>query len=347
MCLFGNASNLIKNKLRNIKKTFLLLLIIPFFIGCTSTKVENDSKDVKKSSIVIEDELYFDDLVFTDSEPTFSQLSLKAAEITADGNTADNNSIELQQKSDVSENQESYKYIFIRIYDPAYSNPFYIANLLKGGIKITLVNPQDNYSHSAINFYLTDDFYGLTSGGKYQLAKESCVRPEENKYMKHGNPEKSTQVTYALKVTEEEYEYIHEFVKLYYESPKVRYNVFLNFQIGFFTINRKFFTSKDKKQFGTVKYPKTTGSKKKQSNYLYVENNFICSTFIAYTLENCIPKIAEWFKEKEINYRFVNVPDLIYIPGMTRLFSSTWSEYEAAAEQFVSEYPEFKPYLNK
>lgn len=323
-----------------LKIFFLFLLILPIS-GCKSTKIENTQNTLEKnqSSILIEEELYFDDLDFKESEPLYSQTKI-------DSFTDDLEQNKLQPEQ-ITSNQQPYKYIFIRLYNPAYINPFYIANILKGGIKATLINKEDDYSHSAINFTLDDNFYGLTSGGKYQLARESCVRPKENKYMKHGNPKKSTQVVYAMKVTEEEYEYIREFVKVYYESPEVRYNVFLNFQIGFFTINRKFFTAKEKKQFGNLKYPKTTQSKKKQSEYLYVENNFICSTFLAYVLENCIPKIKNWFEEKNINYRFVNVPDLIYIPGMTKLFSSTWADYEEAAEQFVKEYPEFEAYLNK
>ncbi|MCR5063339.1 MAG: hypothetical protein K6A89_08665 [Treponema sp.] len=316
-------------------------MLIRSFTGCKSTKIENSKNTQVKnnSSIIIEDELYFDDLEFTESEPVYSQKAINAY------------TDESEQKeilaADENTEQQPYKYIFIRLYNPVYSNPFYIANILKGGIKATLINKEDDYSHSAINFTLDDDFYGLTSGGKYQLARESCVRPKENKYMKHGNPKKSTQVVYAMKVTEEEYEFVREYVKVYHESPSVRYNVFLNFQIGFFTINRKFFTAKEKKQFGNLKYPKTTYSKKKQQEYLYVENNFICSTFLAFVLENCIPKVRSWFEEKNINYRFVNVPDLMYIPGMTRLFSSTWSDYDEAVRQFVEEYPEFEDYLNK
>lgn len=302
------------------------------FFGCKTTdSISKDSVE-KKNSVVIEQELLFEDL-------EFNPVKLTAISAASD---FDNSEISTS-KSEVSENTE-YKYIFFRLYNPDYSNPFYIANILKGGIKLTLIT-DDNYSHSAINFSLTDDFYGLTSGGKYQLAQESCVRPKENKYMRHGNPKTSTQVTYALKVSPKEYEYIREFIKVYQESPKVKYNVFLNFQIGFFVIDRKFFTSKSKRQFGSVKYPETSVSKKKQSRYEYVENNFICSTFIAYALENCIGKIGEWFAEKDINYRFVNVPDLIYIPGVTKLFSSTWSEYDIAAKEFVEEYPEFAGYL--
>ena len=325
--------------------SLVVFVFLPVFFSCKTTKINDEFTEDKtkqsvaevneiSSSVVVEKELVFDDLTFTESVKL----------------TALSECYESEEKKVRAEYEniqaEEYKYVFLRIYNPVYSNPFYIANILKGGIKITLVT-DDDYSHSAINFSLDDNFYGLTSGGKYQLARESCVRPKENKYMKHGNPKKSTQVTYALKVTPYEYEYLREFVKLYEESPDVRYSVFVNFQIGFFIIDRKFFTSKEKQQFGDVKYPKSSISKKKQSEYTYVENHFVCSTFIAYAFENCIEKIGEWFKKHNVNYRYVNVPDLIYIPGMTKLFSSTWEDYEYAALQFVEEYPEFSDYLNK
>ena len=52
---------------------------------------------------------------------------------------------------------KNIRYLFFRLYNPEYSNPLYVANLLKAGIEITDLN-EEKVSHSAINFYLDDNF---------------------------------------------------------------------------------------------------------------------------------------------------------------------------------------------
>lgn len=247
--------------------------------------------------------------------------------------------------NDLEDPSEPYKYIFFRLYNPDYSNPVYIANVLKSGISVTEITDFD-LSHSAINFSLNDDFYGLALVADNPLSPESCTNTESNKYMMKCNPDISEQFTFALKVTEYEYEYAKDFVKFYANHPNLTYAVVQNFNMAAYSIKRKFFTKKNKQTFGNVDYPKTKLKDKKEKSNYYVENNFLCSTFIAYTLINTIPRIREWFDEHEINYRFVNVSDIPYIPGMTPLFYSTWSNYKIAAEYFVESNPEFEEYLN-
>ena len=55
----------------------------------------------------------------------------------------------------------NYKYIFFRLINPAYKNPLYIANLLKGGISITKTENVPDLSHASMNFSLNDNYYGL------------------------------------------------------------------------------------------------------------------------------------------------------------------------------------------
>ena len=106
----------------------------------------------------------------------------------------------------------THKYIFFRMYNPSYKNPLYIANILKNGLNLTKTDDVPDLSHVAINFSLDDNYYGLTLGGEHQLAPEECAVPQNNKYMKNCDPEKSEQITYALRVTEEEYENTKAFV---------------------------------------------------------------------------------------------------------------------------------------
>lgn len=242
----------------------------------------------------------------------------------------------------------SYKYIFFRLYNPAYKNPLYIANLLKGGLSVTKTEDVPDLSHASINFSLDDNYYGLTLGGEYQLAEEECALPQNNKYMKNCDPEKSEQITYALKVTEEEFEKTKAFVEHYANNPDIKYASGLNIKIALFSIKRKFFTTKKHQQFGSVIYPEKAQNKKvdiEEDNDL--PTNFVCSTFLGYVLYNNVESVSDFFDENNIKYEYMNVTDIALIPGIIPLFYSNWSNYQEAAQEFVNEYPEFSEYLTQ
>lgn len=246
---------------------------------------------------------------------------------------------------DLEDSTEPYKYIFLRLYNPVYSNPLYIANILKGGIKATEISDFE-LSHASINTTLDDGFYGLTLAGNSQFSEEFCSDVTTNDYMSKCNPDLSDQFTFALKVTEHEYEYIKDTIKFYSKYPDLSYAALQNFQIAVYSTKRKFFTKKDKKAFGEVEqYPKSKRNEEKQKQDEYIEKNFVCSTFISYILITTIPRIHDWFNDHNINYRYVNVTDITSIPGVTPLFYSTWSNYEFAANLFTELNPEFKGYL--
>ena len=243
---------------------------------------------------------------------------------------------------------DNYKYIFFRFYNPHYNNPLYIANILQDGLELTKTEEVPALSHIAINFNLEDTFYGLTLGGEHQLAAEECVIPENNKYMKHCNAEKSEQLTYALKVSEKEYESTKQFVEYYLNSTELKYASGLNVKLAGFYLKRRFFTKKEKRQFGTVKYPKKSKNKKVSlENEDELDNKFVCSTFIGYVLYNNVESVEQFFDEHGIKYEYLNVTDLSLIPGMTPLFYSSWDTYNEAARAFVDDFPEFSDYLTK
>ena len=244
-----------------------------------------------------------------------------------------------------SETGSGEKYIFFRLYNPIYRNPLYIANILKGGIGSTRIGNVPEVSHASINFDLEDDFYGLSLGEEHELKIEECLNPEGNAYMIHCNPDKSEQVTYALKVSQEEFDNAKEFVERYAASTDIKYASMYNFNIAFFSIKRKFFTSKERKKFGNLKYPKSKKTNLVDPTGEKVENNFVCSTFVAYTLYNNVESVREYFDEHKIKYDYVNVADVSEIPGVEPLFYSKWTNYLEAAHAFVEEYPEFEEYL--
>ena len=238
------------------------------------------------------------------------------------------------------------KYIFFRLYNPEYNNPLYIANILKGGLKATQIDDTPNVSHASLNFTLNDDFYGLSLGGKYQLTAESCENPKSNKYMKNCDAKRSEQITYALKVTPEEFENAKHFTEFYANYTKLKYKSSLNFGMALFSIKRKYFTKEEKQRFGSVTY-----SKKAKNRHISLENeqnlekNFVCSTFVGYVLYNNVDEVAAFFDEKDIKYSYLNVADIAEIPGVVPLFYSTWADYDKAALAFVEKYPEFREYL--
>ena len=315
---------------KKISKTYfplLLLLFLAFsFQRCKTTrslaKEAIEPSAPTEATIFIAEELNFEEPLIETTEDTDSSV--------------------VQIPSD-----ENYKYIFFRLYNPAYTNPFYVANMLKNGLKLVKTEQVPDLSHSAINFDLNDHYYGLTLGGEHQLASEECAVPKENKYMRHCNAEKSEQITYALKVTEKEYENTKEFVEFYLDSTDVRYASILNFKLAAFFLKNKLFVSKKYKKFGNHKYPKKAKNQKVDlTNDEEVLNDIVCSTFLGYVLYNNVESIAKYFDEHDIKYDYLNVTDLSLIPGMTPLFYSSWADYPEAAAAFVEKYPEFKEYLN-
>ena len=240
----------------------------------------------------------------------------------------------------------NYKYIFFRLYNPAYKNPLYIANVLKGGISITRTENVPDVSHASINFSLDDNYFGLKLGGEFPLEVEECTIPDNNEYMKKCDTEKSEQIAYALKVTEEEYEKTKAFVEHYVNSDNVKYNTALNFKIALFSIKRKFFTPKENQQFGSLIYPEDVYNQKVNlDDDADTPNLFVCSTFVGYVLYNNVESVSKFFDENNIKYEYLNVSDISMIPGITPIFYSNWDNYLEAASAFVAEYPEFSEYL--
>lgn len=246
----------------------------------------------------------------------------------------------LENNIQFQEVEPPYKYIFLRLYNPIYSNPFYYANILKGMIELTEITDY-TASHAAIGFSLDDSFYGLSSPGNGTLKIEHCTDIYDNIYMKNCDPYNSDQLTLALKVRASEYDNIKEYVETSYLNPKLRYDVGINFSIGSIAVKRKFFSKSTNKEFGHVKYPK---NRKKAMEA--PENNFVCCTFIAYALINNVPEIKQWFIEREIDYSLLTVTDLLGLPNVVKLFYSNWNNYDLAANAFVKLHPEFSEYLN-
>ena len=231
-------------------------------------------------------------------------------------------------------------WIFIRLYQPYYDNPLCIENVLSKCIQFVDVNP-DYSSHSAIGFSLDDGFYGLTSSNSgHNLYLESCTNSGDNEYMKKCNIYKSVEITYALKVTEEEYKKAKNIVESYYDDTRTCYNINQNVKIAWKAVGRKFFSPKDKQQFGAKPFATS------EQTFCEDKYDFVCSSFIAYVLANSVESVHDFFVEKQIDSNYVMPSDLAYIPGVIKLFKTTWVDYNIGAKNVAQTYTCFATYYH-
>lgn len=240
------------------------------------------------------------------------------------------------------------RYIFIRLYDPNYSDPLYIANLLQGGIALTEVNPE-NVSHASIGFDLSDYFFGLTSGGRYNLKIERCTDVASNDYMSKCDPVKSIQSTYAIAVTQEEYEKAYNLILKNLNNKQLKYAAVQNVRIAGYSVRRKFFTEEEQQQLGSEQLEdKLYDAKKTFKEYVkspLADKRFVCSSFVAWVLDNSVERVSNFFDAHKTNYKFITPSDLPHIDGVEFLFSSTWADFDNAAKEFAEKNPDFEAYL--
>lgn len=235
-------------------------------------------------------------------------------------------------------------YIFFRLYNPCYSSPLNVTNLLKFGIGVTNVS-ELVVSHAAIGFDLNDNFYSVTLGGKQQLKLEICTNLADNPYMRKCDPVSSEQWVYAMKVPRYEYEATAAMVQYFLDNITVKYSVMQNLPYTTYNIKRKFFTSKNYQEFGSKKLTKKSYNIYKDLEPKKHPKKFVCSTFMAYVLMHNVGSVRELFIEKNINYRYVVPGDFTVFPGVIKLFYSSWEDYLVAAQKFVEENPDFAAYF--
>lgn len=225
-------------------------------------------------------------------------------------------------------------FLFVRTYNPHYNNPFCIENILKGLINLVEVNDMVA-SHVALGFSLEDDFWGLTinkgDGVNQNLTPERCTAPSNNPYMQKCNIEESWQTTYALTVTKDEFDKALRMMEKYANDPYMRYTAGANLKISGFELKRRFLTAKEKRNINTLENPG------KAPPLNHDEKEFQCASFVAYILINSVENVRNFFEDRGLDYKQMTPSDITQIPGVQELFSSTWADYNKAAERFVEE----------
>ncbi len=231
------------------------------------------------------------------------------------------------------EESENQTFLFLRLYNPSSSTNIG-SNILQKGIAIVETHDTSG-SHISLGFDLTDNFYGLTLYAKPNLKIEQCTDTSTNEYMKSCNPKKSLQTTYALPVTEEEYETARAWIDRKLDTKTANYNTWENFKIAKILLNPK----------AAKKHQKEPLSPEEEGKIFAEKTEFVCSTFICNVLYNSVENIKNYMDENKMDPDYTTPTDIISLPGMRKLFTSNWTDFNIAAQNFAQMNPLFLKYL--
>lgn len=231
---------------------------------------------------------------------------------------------------------EPEKFLFLRLYNTRVKHNLGTA-ILEKGLAYT-ERHEVNGNHISIGFDLTDNFYGLTLYAKPNLKKEQCTDISTNEFMKTCDPHKSLQTTFAIPVSQAEYNLAAEWVRYKSEVQSTKYSISDNFVLAGVAVRRKSNPNVKK-----AKRPKTQEEEFKEFAEL---NKFVCSTFVCHVLYSSVDFIRDYMNENLIDPDYVMPTDIVVMPGVQRLFTSDWQNYSVAAEQFAELHSEFAPYLD-
>lgn len=231
------------------------------------------------------------------------------------------------------EESENQTFLFLRLYNPSSSYNIG-SSILQKGIELTETHDTSG-SHLSLGFDLTDNFYGLTLYAKPNLKIEQCTDVSTNEYMKSCNPKKSLQTTYALSVSKEEYDAARAWIERKSAPKAATYNVGENFKIAKTLLS----SNSDKRKL------KKPLSQEEEFLKFDEKTKFVCSTFICHVLYSSVESVKNYMNENFIDPDFTTPTDIISLPGMQKLFTSNWTDFNIAAQNFVQMNPIFLDYL--
>lgn len=236
------------------------------------------------------------------------------------------------EKNIVLDNGDTF--IFFRLYNPKYDKALCLESIFKAMINLVEVNGIVA-SHCSIGFSLEDAFLSVTSseeeGTEKNFCVESCTNIDSNVYMSKCDPAESLQTTYSLKVTQNEFDKAIDLTYTLLNDPRTEYSIGLNYKIAPWELKRKFFTSKEKRNIKTMKVVERPLINEKD------ERDFNCSSIIAYILINSVEKVRSFFEERGLDYNKITPSDIAEIPGVQKLFTSTWDNYDIEAKKYIAE----------
>ena len=252
----------------------------------------------------------------------FSVTGCRSTRVAHNRNTADSLKEDLFVFYDDGNSpkiNDTDSYVFFRLYNPKYIKPSV------GAVLQSCLNSVDTNeftgSHISIGFDLSDNFYGLTLWARPNFKIEQCTNLSTNEYMVTCDERYSLQTTFAMKVTQSEYNNLKTFVEKLSERDCLKYDSGKNFEIAFDTVYR--LSSKGNRSGRTYRQRiKRIKNNKGEFNFDR-KYKFVCSTALGFILDKTVANVHDYFIENDIDYNFLLPTDFAKMDGMQVLFTSS------------------------
>ncbi len=267
----------------------------------------------------------------------------------------------VQYEDGYIKNDAENKWIFVRLYDSRYNLSLSSVGggLLSFGQKITRnKNWKVFTNHSAINYKLTDNFFGLSvHDGDASLKIERCQNLDDDDFQyinkRDFNYSKSKYYVFGFKCTPEEYNIMKKKINNAYKNKTVMFDV--GFAGGTMTLYSILSKIKQILHVDKILNIGILGIIHKSDSVLNDEDykrkngqvNKICSTFVGGVLISSIGYLRDHFEKKE-NFNksiFISPSDIASFPRARRLFSGTFDTYNRDLLRFIRKHPDFDEYM--
>lgn len=244
----------------------------------------------------------------------------------------------------------SESYVFIRLYDISYDKALRPGNFLRGPIRI--LGKAGNgryYVHSAVSHGLrVDSFVGLTlTDKKNNMARyESVMDITTNDFMATNDARRSTCAVLAIPCTKSENEYLKKVLE-YLVLPDNRfvYGILHNAQVPISHFGNG---NKIMKAYNfPIEYAFSSMiDVGREPESLFPKKSYVCSSFVAYILEQCVDRVNVSFLQSRCNSLGYTPVDLYYIEGSFVLFDCSYADYDKILGDFLDSYPQFKKFID-
>ncbi len=199
------------------------------------------------------------------------------------------------------------------------------------------------YVHSAMSTKLRDDsFVGLSLTKKSNMAQLEMVKtPGENEYMNTLDYSRSRCIVLAIPCKNLDSQNVDRLLDYVLNHDTV-YGITKNFSapihhwrnLDNYSHSRNF----------PIEFAFDSIPLQKEPEDIFHKINFVCSSFVAYILQNSVERCRVDFLINGQTHAGYTPVDLYYIDGTFELFECGFDDYDEALESFVSRYPSFRKY---
>lgn len=238
----------------------------------------------------------------------------------------------------------SESYCFIRLYNVIYKSTFAPGNFIRRPIRI--VGTADDgiaYVHSAMSTKLKDDsFIGISLSSERNMVQfESVKDPGENKYMNTLDYPKCRCLVLAVPCKNLDVENVKRLID-YVLSNDTTYGISRIIAAPFYHWGN-LDNYRHSRNF-PIEFAFDSIPLQKEPEEIFHTNNFVCSTLIAYILQNSVERYRVDYLINRQHFAGYTPVDLYYLDGCFELFECSFDDYDGVLESFVTKYSEFKKY---